>query len=396
MFKKEYLKKVILQQKIHKSSFLKFATSTQKKDLSLNASLLKGRKMVHVNATKEGGGVVEILKSLIPYLRALEIQCDWYYVSEEAGKKFFEATDKIRNIFQGSTENINDREWATYEKLSKEIAQELDKIDCDVLIINDFQLLLAGSYCKNHKNKVFFNHLDTSAMHEKSWHRFFDFFNSYYKIVFSNKYFLHKRFQRGKVKIFTPAIDPLSQKQEIISQKQARLYLNQYGHIPEKGPLVVQVSRFDVWKNPIGLIHAFRLIQDTFKNAVLVLVGFNEAKDNPLSKKVYEDVRGLADKSPEIFTFFSTKGKDVVKFTVMAQNAADIVVQNSIKEGFGLTATEAMWKNKPVIGGPAFGIREQIQDGKIVFIARNSDEFSQKIVFLLSHKKKNYFLRKLV
>ena len=135
----------------------------------------------------------------------------------------------------------------------------------------------------------------------------------------------------------------------------------------------------------MGIIQAFRIVQNTYPNAQLVLVGFNTAKDNPAAKIVYKDIAAVAGKSRDIFLFFNPKGKNVLEFTVMAQNGADIIVQNSIKEGFGLVVTEAMWKRQAVIGGPALGIRKQIRNGKNGFIVKSPEEMAQKIIFLLSH-----------
>ena len=138
----------------------------------------------------------------------------------------------------------------------------------------------------------------------------------------------------------------------------------------------------------MGVIQSFRIVQNTYPNAQLALVGFNTAKDNPAADMVYKDIASVAGKSRDIFLFFDPKGKDVLEFTVMAQNAADVIVQNSIKEGFGLVVTEAMWKRQAVIGGPASGIRKQVRNGKNGFIVKSPEEMAQKIIFLLSHPAK--------
>ena len=149
----------------------------------------------------------------------------------------------------------------------------------------------------------------------------------------------------------------------------------------------MQVSRFDVWKNPLGVVNAFAIVQKKYPEARLVMLGFNEASDNPLSAGVYNKVAALAKKNKGIFLFFNPMKLDVLKFTAMAQNAADVVVQNSVKEGFGLTVAEAMWKGKAVVGGPASGIQRQISNGKNGFIARGPEELAKKIIFLLGHSE---------
>lgn len=387
-----FLKKVIIQKQINPAAFLKFLSAQKKKELLQQASLLRGKRVVHINATAEGGGVAEILKSLIPYLRSLGIESDWYTVDMKIGKKFFTITNKIHDALQGATVKITGREWAIYERASKLLAGELDKIDCDILAINDPQPLLAGCYSHLGKHKIYFSHIDTSTVFKPVWKKLFRCIASYHRIVFSNYDFINGDLPRRKIKVFTPAIDPLSPKQKIIPKKEARLYLKRRGGIPAEHPLIAQISRFDVWKNPLGVIQAFRILQNLYPEARLALVGFNDAKDNPAAATVYKDIAAVAGKSREIFLFFNPKGKNTSEFTMMAQNAADIIAQNSAKEGFGLVVAEAMWKRQPVIGGPASGIQKQIQNGKNGFIIRTPEELAQKIVFLLSRPEKKKLL----
>jgi len=379
-----YLKKVILSKQIRRADFLRFMSARQKKELLKQASYLRGKRVVHINAVADGGGVAEILTSLIPYLRSLGVESDWYFINPDIGKNFFEITNKIHNSLQGAPVKINRREWADYKQASRRIAAEIEKIDCDILAANDPQILLAGRYAHLNKHKIYFSHIDTSSVFKSVWKKLLPAIKFYHRIVFSNRDFVNGSLPGRKVKIFTPAIDPLSPKQKIVPQKEARLYLKNHGGVPQNCPLVAQISRFDVWKNPMGVIQSLRIVQNTYPRAQLALVGFNTAKDNPGALVIYKDIAAVAGKSRDIFLFFDPKGKDVLEFTVMAQNAADVIVQNSTKEGFGLVVTEAMWKRQAVIGGPALGIRKQIRNGKNGFIVKSPEEMAQKIVFLLS------------
>ena len=379
------LNKVILSKQIRRADFLRFMSARQKKELLKRAFYLRGKRVVHINAVADGGGVAEILASLIPYLRSLGVESDWYFINPDISKKFFEITNKIHDALQGAPVKINGREWTEYEHVSRRIATEIEKIDCDILALNDPQLLTAGHYAHLNKHKIYFSHIDTSSVFRPVWKKLLPAIASYHRIVFSNRNFVNGSLPGRKIKVFTPAIDPLAPKQKIVSQKEARLYLKKYGGVPQNCPLVAQISRFDVWKNPIGVIQSFRMVQSTYPDAQLALVGFNTAKDNPAASVVYKDIAAIAGKSRDIFLFFDPKEKDVLEFTVMAQNAADVVVQNSVKEGFGLVVTEAMWKRQAVIGGPALGIRKQIRNGKNGFIVKSPEEMAQKIIFLLSH-----------
>lgn len=380
-----FLKKIVLSKQIPPASFLKFLPARQKKELLRQASYLQGKRVVHVNAVADGGGVAEILTSLIPYLRSLGIESDWYFINPDVGKRFFEITSKIHDALQGATVKINGQEWTEYERTSRLIASDIDKIDCDILAINDPQVLLAGHYTHLKKHKIYFSHIDTSSVFKPVWRKLLPAIKPYHRITFSNRDFVNGNLPRNKIKIFTPAIDPLAPKQKIVSKKEARLYLKKYGGIPTRCPLIAQVSRFDIWKNPMGVIQSFRIVQNTYPNAQLALVGFNTAKDNPASATVYKDIAAVAGKSRDIFLFFDPKDKNALEFTVMTQNAADVIVQNSVKEGFGLVVAEAMWKRQPVIGGPASGIRKQIRNGKNGFIVKSPEEMAQKIIFLLSN-----------
>lgn len=387
------LKKVHIRKTIREADILKYASAKERKQLDALAKKLKGKKVVHVNATETGGGVAELLSSFIPYLRAFGVRVEWYVIDPATARRFFAFTNKLHNAFQGDhgkfTE-FTEKDWKMYHRFSGKIAKELKKINHDVLVIHDPQVLVAGCLAtENGDPKIFFNHIDTSSAHEHLWKRVLPHIKEYDRIVFSNKEFIHAGLPKKKVKTFTPAIDPLALKQQIVPQKKAKQYLSRFG-IDPKRPLIVQVSRFDIWKNPLGVIEAFRMVQQRANADIqLALLGFNDAKDNPDATGIYHDAMALAKNDPNIFLFFDPGTvPSVAKVTMLAQNAADIVVQNSTKEGFGLTVTEAMWKEKPVIGGPASGIRKQIKNGKNGYIANNAEELARHIMNLLKYPKK--------
>ncbi|HEX9722091.1 MAG TPA: glycosyltransferase [Candidatus Paceibacterota bacterium] len=385
------LKEVILASKVQAKDFLKFAPAAQKSELLRLGKVLRGKKIVHVNAVAQGGGVAELLTSVIPYMRALGIDASWYAIdAKKAGKAFFAFTNNVHNALQGSTIPFSKDDWKRYEEVNKEIAQDLGNIEYDILVMHDPQPLAALRFIQNKKPAVCVIHIDTSASNTAAWKKIQPFAQRYNRILFSNKDFVNPKLATEKLRVFPPAIDPLAYKQKIVSRKKAREYLANYG-ISKTGPLLAQVSRFDVWKNPHGVVEAFWLLEKKYPKAQLLLVGFQEARDNPQAEKVYMDIRAMAGKDPGIFLFFDPRkiggAKNIQEFTVMAQNAADIVIQNSVKEGFGLTVTEAMWKGKPVIGGSASGIRLQIAHNKNGFIAENTKDLAMYMDFLLSHPK---------
>lgn len=382
------LKKVQIEDNIYSKDFLKFLGFWDKRAILKAAKKLKGKKIVHINAVSTGGGVAELLKSLIPYFNSLGIDSSWYAIDNaEISRDFFRFTNKLHNALQGSAMEFADEEWDLYKILNRQMAAELVAIDYDVLVVNDPQLLFIRKYIDGPGKEIYYSHIDTSAANQNVWENILPIINLYEGAIFSNKDFVNKDLSGKKVHVFTPAIDPLSIKQKIVSKDEAKKYLSQFG-IKENAPLIIQVSRFDIWKNPLGVIEAFRMVQSSYPDVQLALVGIKEAKDNPQADKVYQDVAYIAVGDPNISLFFNSLGiKDVAEFTMMMQNGADVVVQNSIKEGFGLTVTEAMWKKKPVIGGSASGIKKQIKDEENGFITNTPEELAEKIVFLLKNPK---------
>ena len=381
-------KKVQVDNNIYSKDFLKFLGFWDKRNLLKTAKKLKNKKIIHINAVSTGGGVAELLKSLIPYLNSLGINSSWYAIdNKEISKDFFHFTNKLHNALQGSSVEFTDEEWDLYRNLNRKMAAELVELDYDILVINDPHSLFTRKYIDGPGKEIYYSHIDTSTANKNAWKEVLPVMNLYEETIFSNRDFVNKDLIKKKVNIFAPAIDPLSIKQKIVSREEAKKYLSQFG-IKEDIPLIVQVSRFDVWKNPLGVVEAFRLVQNSNPNVQLALVGIKEAKDNPQADKVHQDVAYIAAGDPNISLFFDSLGiKDIAEFTMMMQNGADIIVQNSIKEGFGLTVTEAMWKEKPVIGGSASGIKKQIHDEENGFITNTSEELAEKIVFLLKDPK---------
>ena len=368
--------------------FTKFLRTEDRKKIISLAKKIEGKRIVHLNATAEGGGVAEILKSVIPYLRSLGIQAEWYALdSSKIPKRFFVLADKIRYASQGMEMQMSKDDWDFYKKVSRSFADEFRGVYYDVLVVHDWQPIFMTDYLENKKPRILFYHADTSTPYEPVWKEIVRVMEKYKYILFNNKDFTNNSLPKKKVKLFHGAIDPLLLKQKIVPKKEARCYLQPFGISPD-GLLIVQVSRFDVWKNPLGVIDAFKIVQKKHPETQLALAGIEEATDNPAAEGAFKEVEAAAKGVPNVHLFFR-KGniQSIEEFTMMLQNAADIVIQNSIREGFGLTVSEAMWKAKPVIGGPASGIRLQIQNGKDGLIAKSSKELANHIMFLLSHPK---------
>lgn len=385
------LKKIKITKRLKAGAITRFLSKEQKNLLVSLVKNLSGRRIVHINATAVGGGVAEILKSLVPYLRALGLDIDWYAIDFRKNKRFFEVTNKIHNALQGAAVLISTEEWELYKKTNEKIAEHVKNIDYDLLVVNDPQPLYLAAYVNDNKPKIYYSHIDTSTPNNRVWRKILPVILSNYLLyIFSNREFVNQDLPRRKVRVFTPAIDPFALKQKIVPKSHARRYLKRFG-VPEKGPLVVQVSRFDVWKNPYGLVKAFRRVEADYPDAHLLFVGLKEAKDNPEAEQVFRSVKNMVGKDKNIHLFFDAEKigiKNIGLFTMYAQNGADIIVQNSIREGFGLTVSEALWKRKAVIGGPASGIRKQIRDGVNGYIVKSDKELAERIKELINSPSK--------
>lgn len=381
------LRRVSTPTRYSQRDVLRYATAVQRRQLLELAETLHGQRILHVNATAIGGGVAEILQSFVPYLRALGVSCEWYVINpKRVPPNFFVVTKQIHNALQGSAVKLSAAEWKLYRRVNALIAADIRTIRHDLLVINDPQPL--GSLPElSDRPSVYISHIDTSAAAGATWKKFFSLAQASQAIIFSNRKFIHHDLQRQRVHIIPPAIDPLAIKQRLVSTIKARRYLTRYG-VPKRGPLIAQISRFDVWKNPLGVVTAHHLVHQAHPTVQTILVGLKQAKDDPEADRIYRDVVRTAEEHKAIHVFFRPWGiKNIPEFTMMAQNAADIIIQNSIKEGFGLTLTEAMWKGKPVVGGPADGLRLQIAPGKNGLIARNSTELALAVNRLLTQPK---------
>lgn len=346
------------------------------------AEQFKGLKVVHLSATSQGGGVSEILHSMIPLQNDIGLYSTWYVMPEN--DDFFTITKKIHNFMQGKEGDLTDQEKEIYLSTVDDISDEVVKLTGDILIVHDPQPLpvITALREKQHSFKkiIWRCHMDTSSPNEKVWNFLLPFISEYDKLVFSMKEFLNSSFPDEKVEIITPGIDPLTEKNTPMPLDNAREFVRVAG-VDIHNPVIVQVSRFDPWKDPLGVIEAYRIAKREYPTLQLVFLG-QIASDDPEGNEVLKQMRDAAgdEKGIFIFTDFGVKGVNAF------QMVSDVVLQKSLKEGFGLTVTEAMWKEKVVIGGNVSGIALQIQDGVNGYLVSSVDETAEKIQYVLSHK----------
>jgi trehalose synthase len=344
------------------------------------ASLLKGKRVIHVNSTKEGGGVAEILEKLVPLMQQLGIDTTWEVIS--GGEDFFACTKGMHNALQGNAIDIPERLLHVYEETNAHNAERLsEKLEAaDIVFIHDPQPAPLFKLCPKRRGKWIWRcHIDISHPHRPVWKYLRNFIQDYDASIFSLADFAQPL--PHEIFVVPPSIDPLSEKNTGLGAKEVAAVYEGFGLDLER-PIILQVSRFDRFKDPLGVIHAFQLAKKYIPPLQLVLAG-GGASDDPEGEAVLGEVRIAAADHPDIHILALPPGADR---TINAlQRGADIVLQKSLREGFGLTVTEAMWKGKPVIGGDAGGIRLQVIDHHTGFLVNTPEGAALRIRYLLSH-----------
>lgn len=357
----------------------------------LAAKKLRGRKIFHINSTEKGGGVAEMLKSQISLEKGLKINSRWIVIRPQ--KDFFQITKKIHNLLQGKNGFLNTKEQNKYLAESYRIARSLipfvKKERPDLIVIHDLQPLAVGCEFPPQIPKIFRLHIDTSEPSASTIEFIRPFVEKYSKLVVSGPEYRPSWYSKKQTAVIMPSIDPLTEKNRIMPLENAREILMQF-NVHTDRPIIAQVSRFDPWKDPLGVIDAYYRAKNEFPELQLLLVGIFQAYDDPEAIEYFERVKKHDKGDPDIHLFSDPRGFTEIgndTFVNAVQTASDIVLQKSTREGFGLTVTEAMWKSRAVIGGNAIGIKMQIKNGKDGFIVSTAKEASRVIIKLLKNPK---------
>jgi len=346
------------------------------------AEPLKGLRLVHINSTKSGGGVAEILYKMVPLMRELGIDAQWEIITGEP--LFYECTKGFHNAIQGNPVNLTDTQVRSYEQTNRDYAQTGEAMlrDADVVIIHDPQPAALISSFQERKGKwVWRCHIDASRPFRPIWRYLRDFVSQYDASVFSIAPFSQRL--PHPVYLIAPSIDPLHEKNIDLPIEEIEGVYSRFDIDPER-PMILQVSRFDRFKDPVGVIHTYRLVKRFIPQVQLVLAG-GGASDDPEGEAVLQEVRTSASEDPDIHILLLPG--DAHRTINVLQRASDIVLQKSLREGFGLTVTEAMWKNKPVIGGDTGGIRLQVVNHHTGFLANTPEGAALRTRYLLSNSE---------
>ncbi|MGD8403957.1 MAG: glycosyltransferase [Anaerolineales bacterium] len=354
---------------VHIDDYKKYVDTHVIERIKEKAREVQSLHVTHVNSTYYGGGVAELLGSLTLLMNSLDILTGWRVI--QGSPDYFSVTKKFHNAIQGDDINLSDLKKNIYEDVVYENVVR-NHLDHDRVIIHDPQPLPMIRHYRKRGPWIWHCHIDPTDRDEELWHYLRKFIEGYDAVVFSLSEY-KQELDTPQV-FFTPALDPFNIKNREMDQKQIQERLDHY-NIPTDLPIITQISRFDSWKDPEGVIEAFKLARQDI-DATLVLLG-NVATDDPEGEQVYHS---LLDEREERIIILSKEDTALVN---ALQRRADVVLQKSIREGFGLTVTEAMWKGTPVIGGNVGGIKKQIKDGENGFLVSSPEQAAKRIVQLV-------------
>jgi len=347
---------------------------------------LKGKHLLFISSTHQGGGVAEILNSLIPLFNEAGLDVGWRIVH---GKEdFFETTKTIHNSLQGGKKTLTKNQQKIYYETNKRFAKFTHiNSDHDLVVVHDPQPLPLINFYKKNQPWLFRLHLDISSPNQKTFKYLTPFIKKYDHLIVSHQNYLKKGLNMP-YSIIYPAIDPLNQKNQPLPQKTVNKYLNMFG-IKQKLPIISQVSRYDKWKDPSGVIDVFNKVRAK-KRCQLVLLG-QTASDDPEDQKIYELTEKKAKQSPykkDIKVLLINDNINPTLANCLQQNSA-VVIQKSLKEGFGLTVTEALFKKTPVVASNVGGIPLQVIDGQNGYLNKPNDikGFAESVLKILDNKK---------
>ncbi|HID87812.1 MAG TPA: glycosyltransferase [Anaerolineae bacterium] len=348
------------------------------------AADLQGARVLHVNATAYGGGVAEILSSLVPLMRDVGLDAQWQVIA--GADEFFSVTKAFHNGLQGAEIPLTAEMKAIYDRYNERNAAAFEG-DHDFIVVHDPQpaALLHFHGPEGGGHWIWRCHIDTSTPNPAFWEFLTPYLNLYEAGIFTMEKYVGPGLDFPHLAIIPPTIDPLSPKNAPMPLERAREIVASFGPNPEQ-PLITQVSRFDPWKDPLGVIDAYRLVKREIPQVQLALVG-SMASDDPEGWHYLDRTIRHAGEDFDIHILHNFHGVGALEVGAF-QTASDVIVQKSIREGFGLVVTEALWKGKPVVGGRAGGIPLQVLDGETGFLVGDVEECAQRALYLLRNPEK--------
>lgn len=340
---------------------------------------LKGLRVLHINATSFGGGVAEILYTLVPLMCDAGLDADWRVIM--AAQEFYETTKLMHNALQGNPQSLTAAQQKIYEEQNRIVSESLAR-GFDFIIIHDPQPLLIRYFAGDLGAKWIWRcHIDTSSPNLELARYLLPYIQLYDAAVFSMGKYIFEGLEIP-TRVFMPAIDPLSTKNMALSPEDANYVVSQFGVDPGP-PLLLQVSRFDPWKDPLGVIDTYRMVKKEFASVKLALVG-SMATDDPEGWSFFTRTVEYAGDDSDVLILSNLNNVGNLEVNAF-QSRADVVIQKSIREGFGLTVSEALWKAKPTVGGNAGGIPAQIKDKVTGFLVDSTQQCAERCMWILDH-----------
>ena len=348
-------------------------------EIYARAKGLYGKHIVHVNATYQGGGVAEILYSLVQLMNDVGINAGWRIL--HGSQEFFEITKSFHNALQGAKLNLSEKKKRTYLEVNDNFSR-FTHLDHDCVIVHDPQPLSLIRAYRKLQPWIWRCHIDLTNPHDELWDFLKGFMLKYDQVVMSSeKYF--KEDLPVDQRLMFPAINPLSQKNRNISDKTMLEHIKRAG-IPTDKPVITQVSRLDPWKDPEGVIDVYKMVKE--KVDCRLVFCYNVASDDPEGLQMYRKVQRKANKliNTQDIIFVVGNNETLVN---SVQRFSNVIIQKSIREGFCLCVTEALWKGTPVVASNVGGIPYQIDDGQSGFLAEPQDNegFAERIIHILQN-----------
>ncbi|NHI94766.1 MAG: glycosyltransferase [Candidatus Lokiarchaeota archaeon] len=340
------------------------------------AAPLENKEVVHINSTLYGGGVAMILSSLVPLMNELNICTEWHQIKGETD--FFVTTKMIHNALQGADLELSDQKKQVYLEIIQKNSIYTHFEDHDCVIVHDPQPLPLISCYKKRQPWIWRVHIDISRKNEMVWKFLQEFIHQYdHMIVSMSDYLQHLEIPQTTI---MPSIDPFAYINQELNQSEIDHHLKKHS-IEHDKPIIAQISRFDKWKDPLGVVKTFKKVRETI-DCKLILLG-NMAQDDPEGREIYTELITDVQEMRDVQVIVEESS-----FLVNAlQREADVIIQKSVREGFGLTVSEALWKGTPVVASNVGGIPLQVVDGKTGYLVNNIDECAARITKLLKDPK---------
>ena len=338
---------------------------------------LKGKRIAHVNATSYGGGVAELLHSIIPLMKDLGFDVHWYVLS--GTNPFFDATKAIHNALQGAPAGLTPDMESAYREVNEANAKGFQD-DFDVVVIHDPQPAPLVNLIEHKSPWIWRCHIDLTTPNRSVLRLLQPYLEKYDAAIFSAATYAPSDVKFRKLVVSPPAIDPLSPKNRDVSEGERKAILSRFEFDPAR-PVISQVGRFDPWKDPLGVIDAYRLVKRSLPDVQLLMIG-SMAKDDPEGWLWFERTARHAGDDPDIHFLTDLRGVGAIEVNVL-QRETDVALAKSLREGFGLIVSEALWKGVPVVGGDVVGIRIQIENGRHGFLVSSVQEAADRTIELL-------------